>query len=436
MKPAEFKWKPLSRRQKKILEWWTDNSPYKDYDGIIADGAIRSGKTISMGFSFVVWAMERFSGENFAMCGKTIGALRRNVIKTLKRQLKAEGYTVEDKRSEQVLEISIGGKSNSFYLFGGKDEGSQDLIQGITLAGVLFDEVVLMPRSFVDQALGRCSVDGSKFWFNCNPGSPLHWFYRDFVKKAKEKRLVYLHFTMADNLTLTERIRQRYERQYAGLFYKRFILGLWCVAEGIIYDMFSKEKHILTPDKLPPTEGAYFVSCDYGTQNPMVFLLWRKVAGTGNGTASRWVMLREYYYSGREQRRQKTDTEYADDLGKWLDGITPQSIIIDPSAASMIAELRKRHYPVQSARNDVEDGIRSVAQLIANNRIIVCSDCKRTIEEFGIYSWDEKAAERGEETPLKTNDHGMDATRYFVYTKRLAITDGSKKLSASAAAFM
>ena len=203
MKRAEFKWGPLSKKQRMILTWWVPKSKYSNYDGIIADGAIRSGKTSSMGFSYAIWAMENFDRQNFALCGKTIESFRRNALGVMKSQLRSRGYTCTERKSENLVIISKGDRANYFYLFGGKDEKSQDLIQGITLAGAFFDEVALMPESFVNQATARCSVDGSKWWFNCNPAGPQHWFKKGWINKCRERRLVYLHFTMADNLTLS-----------------------------------------------------------------------------------------------------------------------------------------------------------------------------------------------------------------------------------------
>lgn len=273
-----FKFQPFSLKQKKVLTWWCDTSPVKDKDGIIADGAIRSGKTVCMSLSFVIWAMQRFKGQNFAMCGKTIGSFRRNVLFWLKLMLKSRGYRVVDHRSDNLVEISRGKVTNYFYIYGGKDERSQDLIQGITLAGVFFDEVALMPESFVNQATGRCSVDGSKYWFNCNPDGPYHWFKTDWIDEAKKKNLLVLHFTMEDNLSLSEKIKARYRSMYSGVFYKRYILGLWAMAEGIIYDMFDIDKHVKKVKDFAKLliDGGRYVSCDYGTQNAMVFLLWNK----------------------------------------------------------------------------------------------------------------------------------------------------------------
>ena len=430
-----FHFKPFSQKQRKVLNWWCDASPVKDYDGIIADGAIRSGKTISMSLSYVLWAMTRFNGQNFGMCGKTIGSFRRNVLFWLKLMLRSRGYKVAYHRADNLVIVSRHGVENYFYIFGGKDERSQDLIQGITLAGVFFDEVALMPESFVNQATGRCSVDGSKYWFNCNPDGPYHWFKVDWIDKAigylgKEKtrklqetaaregkeaglkKLLYVHFTMDDNLSLSEEIKARYRSNYSGVFFKRYILGLWAMAEGIIYDMFSEERHVkkITEFFQLLTDGSRYVSIDYGTQNATVFLLWNK------GCDKKWYCIREYYYSGRDKGSQKTDSEYADDLKKWLEGTPIRAVIVDPAAASFIAELRKRGYTVIKGKNDVLDGIRLVASLLQNGQLVFADNCQGTIKEFGSYIWDEKAAERGEDKPVKQHDHGMDAVRYFVFT--------------------
>ena len=434
-KGQTFHFSPFSRKQKQVLTWWCKDSPVHDKDGIIADGAIRSGKTVSMSLSFAMWAMSTFNGQNFAMCGKTIGSFRRNVLFWLKLMLKSRGYSVIDRRADNLIIIRKGDTENYFYIFGGKDERSQDLIQGITLAGVFFDEVALMPESFVNQATGRCSVEGSKFWFNCNPDGPYHWFKVNWIdkstgylgkerveqirKKAAEegkdpglKEILYLHFTMDDNLSLSEEIKARYRSMYIGVFFKRYILGLWAAAEGVIYDMFDPEKHVKNIKEFFQilVNGNRYVSCDYGTQNATVFLLWNK------GIDGKWYCIREYYYSGRDKGKQKTDAEYADDLKKWLDGTRIKAMIVDPSAASFIAELRKRGYKVIKANNDVLDGLRLVGMLLNLEMLIFSSSCTETIKEFASYIWDEKAAEHGEDKPVKQHDHGCDAVRYFVST--------------------
>ena len=398
-KIAAFKYHPFSKKQRKVLNWWTEKSPVKDADGIIADGAIRSGKSSSMSLSFALWAMNSFDGQNFAMCGKTVGSFRRNVLFWLKIMLKGRGYDVQDSRSENLCTVTDGERTNYFYIFGGKDERSQDLIQGITLAGIFLDEVALMPESFVNQATGRCSVDGSKMWFNCNPSFPSHWFKVKWIDKAKDKNLLYLHFNMDDNLSLSEKTKARYRTMYSGVFFDRFILGLWVLAEGIIYPMYKDAI------EEPPDERAerYCISIDYGTQNAFSVSLWGKYGNV-------WHIVDEYYYSGRETGVQKTDTEYGDDLDKFLDEHQVTGTVytvIDPSAASFITLLRKKtRYRVKKAKNDVSDGIRDTAVALKKGLIKVSPVCKRTIEEFGGYVWDDTEEE---DKPVKVNDHCLTA---------------------------
>lgn len=408
VKQPIFHFQPFSEKQMKVLCWWSPSSPVKNKNGIICDGAIRSGKTVVMSLSFVMWAMSTFEEQNFAMCGKTIGSFRRNVLAPLKLMLRSRGYNIQDKRADNLLVISHQGVTNYFYVFGGKDEGSQDLIQGVTLAGCLFDEVALMPESFVNQATARCSVAGSKFWFNCNPEGPFHYFKLEWIDKREEKGLYLLHFTMDDNLSLAEEVKERYRSQYSGVFYDRYIKGLWKIAEGIIYDMFSEEKHLFHE----PFEavGSKYISCDYGTQNPTVFHFWAK---RKDGA---WCCTKEYYYSGRDEHAQKTDAQYADDLIAFMGEEAVRAVIVDPSAASFIAELRSRGVSVMAAKNDVLDGIRLVGKLLKQERLLFSNDCKNTIKEFYTYAWDEKAAEHGEDKPLKVSDHCADSIRYFCNT--------------------
>ena len=220
------------------MTWW-QRPKFKHLQGVICDGAVRSGKTVALSVGFIIWAMATFDGAVFGICGKTIESLRRNVITLLPTWL--EGLvTIKERRNENKLVVTVNGHTNSFYLFGGRDESSYTLIQGITLAGVLFDEVALMPRSFVEQALARCSVTGSTFWFNCNPEGPDHWFYNEWVLKCQQKKVLHLHFTMEDNNSLAEQVKRRYEDLYSGVFYDRYIRGLWVRAEGLIYRQFAE----------------------------------------------------------------------------------------------------------------------------------------------------------------------------------------------------
>lgn len=420
-KPAPFKFKPFSVKQKKVLTWWHQKSPYKDYDGVICDGSVRAGKTVVMSLSYVMWAMETFKDENLGMSGKTIGSFRRNVLTPLKRMLKSRKYKVKEHRSENYFSVTKNGIMNNFYIFGGKDESSQDLIQGITLAGMFFDEVALMPRSFVDQATARCSVEGAKFWFNCNPAGPYHWFKTEFLDKMKEKNLFQLHFTMDDNLSLSERVKERYRRMYSGVFFKRFILGLWVLAEGVIYDMFNNEEHVVS--EWPDNITEYQITIDYGTKNPTAFIL-QGIKYDAQGKRI-FYDLKEYYYDGRKQGKQKTDDQYYEDLLEFatkrtVDGqrlLYTHQIIIDPSAASMIAKINQGGiFVVTQADNSVVDGIRSVASTISEKRHFVHESCKNLLREFSSYVWDEKAAQHGEDKPVKEFDHALDAVRYGVYT--------------------
>lgn len=407
-----FKFKLFSKKQRKILSWWLNNSPVKDADGLIADGAIRSGKTLSMSLSFVMWAMETFEEQNFGMCGKTVGSFRRNVWFWLRIMLLSRGYRYKDHKTENYIEITKNDKMNYFYIFGGKDEGSQDLIQGITLAGIFFDEVALMPESFVNQGTGRCSVEGSKFWFNCNPDGPMHWFNVNWILKAKEKNVLYLHFTMDDNLSLSEKIKQRYRSMYVGVFFKRFISGLWVMAKGAIFDMWSDEENLFDDETMPAQlkySARRYIAIDYGTTNPMVFLdCW-------DDGDTIWI-VDEYYYDSREKGVQKTDNQYGDDLVKFIGNESPRSIILDPSAASFKVEMKGRGYRIKDADNEVADGIRMTSTMIAKRKIKAHKKCVRLRKDIAAYIWDEKAAERGEEKPLKVNDHGDDAMRYLVKT--------------------
>ena len=412
LKQAAFKFKPFSKKQLQVLTWWMPNSSVRDKDAIICDGSVRAGKTVVMSLSYVLWAMETFNGVNLGISGKTIGSLRRNVITPLKIILKGRGYKVKDHRADNYLTITYKGKSNEFYIFGGKDESSQDLIQGITLAGMFFDEVALMPESFVNQATARCSVDGAKLWFNCNPEGPYHWFKLEWIDKLEEKNAVHLHFTMDDNLSLSERVRERYRRMYSGIFFKRYILGLWVLAEGTIYDMFTDEDNTYNDGEGPNYDLWYhrYYTIDYGTVNPFAIA---EIIGQDNI----YYIENEYYYDSKKENRQKDDDEYAEDLIKFIDGKRYTSIIIDPSAASFKVMARKKGLRTKDADNDVLDGIRLVASLFALRRLKVNRNkCPNVLKERASYIWDEKAAKAGEEKPVKAFDHILDSVRYFAKT--------------------
>ena len=214
----------FSEKQRTALTWWMPGGEYREKEAIVCDGAVRSGKTLAMGLGFFLWAMTSFHDQRFGVCGKTIQSLRRNVLSEILPRLTKLGAVWKERRSENLVTVRFYGRENQFYIFGGRDESSASLIQGSTFAGILLDEVALMPRSFVEQACARCSVAGSRLWFNCNPAGPGHWFYKTWILEAEKRNCLRLHFTMEDNPSLTPQIRERYQRLYTGVFYRRFIL--------------------------------------------------------------------------------------------------------------------------------------------------------------------------------------------------------------------
>lgn len=393
--------KMISPKQKKILAF-----PYSKYDALICDGAVRSGKTSIMTVAFVDWAMREFSGQRFGICGKTVDSATKNIITPyISMSYAKERYTIRWRRSDKILEVSRGPVKNYFEVFGGKDESSFMLIQGRTLAGVLLDEVALMPESFFNQALARCSVDGARLWFSCNPANPQHWFYTEWIQRHRERNALYLRFSMEDNPSLSAKILEQYRSRYTGVFYQRYVQGLWVAAEGLVYPMFDKAKHIIHGDISGP--GTYYISIDYGTVNPTAMGLWRVHKGNA-------VMVKEYYHDSRKERKQKTDEEYYADLEEFAQGYLIERVVIDPSAASF-RECVYRHgkFRVWNADNAVLDGIRFTGTLLQTDRVKIHESCKCHIAEFGSYLWDSKS---NEDAVIKENDHGMDEMRYFCQT--------------------
>ena len=289
----------------------------------------------------------------------------------------------------------------------------------MTLGGVLLDEVALMPRSFVEQALARCSLEGSKLWFNCNPDTPLHWFYEEWIKKSSEKNCLYLHFTMDDNPSLTPAIKRRYESLYSGAFYDRFVLGKWVAAQGLVYPSFSRSVHVAEPDGVPTR---YFISCDYGTVNPSSFGLWGEYGG-------RWYRLSEYYFDSRRQGEQRTDEEHYAALEELAGDLKIEAVVADPSAASFLECIRRHgRFRVIPAKNDVVDGIRRVSDALKQRRILFSESCTDCLREFSLYRWDNTAAR---DAPRKEYDHAMDDVRYFVSTVLAHEEDGFFALAMS-----
>ena len=393
--------KSFSKKQKLILTWWAQKK-YKNYYSIICDGAIRSGKTSCMALSFVFWASFNFKDKQFAICGKTIESVKRNVVFSLIFTLKSLGFCCKENMSKNYIEIGFNQNFNRFYFFGGNHEASSYLIQGITLAGVFFDEVVLMPRSFVEQALARCSFLNSKYFFNCNPKNPFHWFYKEWIEKTKEKNALYLHLTMKDNPYLSKEMIKRYEKLYSGCFYDRFVKGLWTPIYGQVYPMFNKQKHVVS--SLPEHFSEFVISCDYGTLNPASFGLWGKHKNI-------WFRIKEHYHDSKALEIRCTDEEHYKNLEKLAKDKKIKAVVVDPSAASFI-ECIKRHkkFKVFKADNDVLKGINIVSEALNKNLIKFSDKCENSIKEFFLYQWDEK---KSFDAVKKENDHAMDDIRYF-----------------------
>ncbi len=387
----------FSPKQRAVLDWWRDGR----YDAVICDGAVRSGKTFALSVSFFLWAMARFQRQKFGLCAASIGGVRRNLLAQARPVLTGLGFRWEEVVSRNEVTLRGGGRENTFYLFGGRDEGSFASIQGLTLAGVLLDEAAVMPRSFVEQAAARCSVQGGRVWFSCNPAGPEHWFYKEWIRKAEEKRALHLRFTMEDNPALSPAVRARYERMFRGTFYQRYVLGEWAAAEGLVYDFFQAEA-------MPPApEGGFArwrISCDYGTRNPASFGLWGELDGI-------WYRVREFYYDARERGRQKTDGEYAEDLRNLAGGRCIETVIVDPSAASFMETLRREGWNVRKADNRVLEGIRRTASALKSGRIVICRTCGAAAREFGLYRWEDGG---DGDRVRKEFDHAMDDIRYFV----------------------
>ena len=401
-KQTIFRFKPFSRKQSKILTWWTEESPVRDFDGIIADGSIRSGKTLSMSLSFVLWAMCTFNGQNFGMAGKTIGSFRRNVLASLKPMIKSRGFDIKDSRAENLITISNGNIENNFYIFGGKDERSQDLIQGITLAGMLFDEVALMPESFVNQATGRCSVEGSKFWFNCNPDNPQHFFYTDWIKKHKEKNLLYLHFTMDDNLSLSDKVKQRYNVRYTGMFYKRFILGLWAVADGLCFEQFANEPERWIKDKAEEQINFISIGVDFGGNNSKTTF----VATAIHGNFEKIGVIKNYKLDGAKgtidaNRLNHEFVRFVRELQKEYKAPIKYAFC-DCAETYLISGIKNAVKAAglglavgDSEKGTIIDRIVCINTLLNMDRVYFLRSCSQVINAVRSAMWDAEAAKKG-----------------------------------------
>ena len=368
----------------------------------LLEGSVRSGKTW---ISLVKWAMfvrSRPQGELFMMVGKTREALQFNCVGLLEDLAGAD--------------FKCNARSNVGYLYGreirllgANDEKAASKIKGSTLAGAYIDELSEIPESFYKMTLSRLSVSGAVLLATTNPDSPNNYVFTDIIENEDISRRCW-KFLLDDNTFLPKEYIENIKKEYTGVFFERYILGNWVIAEGLVYPDYDN-----TVKTEPREYTEYAVSMDYGTQNPTVMLLWGKHGGT-------WYAVREYEHSGRETNIQKTDAEYYAELEKLCSDVPVQpgakiELIIDPSAASFIAVAQQGHrFKVRKADNDVLNGIRNTASALSDKRILINDCCARTIREFGLYSWDSRAAE---DAVIKEDDHGMDAVRYFIQTKRI-----------------
>lgn len=362
----------------------------------ILDGSVRSGKTWITCVIWALWVATMPADKTYLMTARTLTTLKRNCLEPMVQLLGAENFN-----------YSISSKSGRLFgrniqFEGANDAQAEAKIRGLTLQGAYVDEITLVPEDYFTMLLSRLSESGAKLFGSTNPDSPSHWLKKKYLDRADELSIYTDTFIIDDNTFLDPEYIAAIKSEYTGVFYKRFILGMWVIAEGLVYQ-FDAERHC-TSDI--PSRGEYYLSIDYGTMNPFSCGLW-----CVNGDKA--VRIKEYYYCGRETAEQKTDEQYADEVDALADGYDIQSVIVDPSAASFIAELKKRNYKVQKAKNDVIDGIRVTARFLEKGNIKIHESCKDAINEFGLYSWNDKSSI---DEVVKDNDHAMDEIRYFCNT--------------------
>lgn len=397
----------------------------------IFEGSVRSGKTIG---SLLAWLQFTRTGPagNLLMVGKTERTLKRNIIDPLIEMLGPDRV----RYVQGAGEVFILGRR--IYVAGANDEKAEGKIRGLTLAGVYVDEASTVPESFWSMLLTRLSIDGAKLFATTNPDSPNHWLLKRYLARARtwlrrdgrleqhpddptRLDLARFSFRLTDNPTLSAEYIAALSAEFTGLWYKRFVDGLWVLAEGAIYDMFDPDLgRGQVVDELPDIID-WWLSIDYGTTNPFVACL------IGHGTDDRLYVTREWRWDSAVERRQLTDLEYSAKLRAWLDELaadgreawagcrTPDRILVDPSAASFIAQLHRDGWAsVRGADNAVEDGLRDVATLLSADRLKIHQSCVGGIDEMTGYVWDPKAQAKGEDRPLKERDHFPDALRYGI----------------------
>lgn len=394
-KPAKFNFKPFSEQQRRLMHWWRPGLTSAENDFVIADGSIRSGKTIAMIIGFLTWSQTMFQGESFILAGKTMGALKKNVVKPMLQILEAWGWPYEYVRSGSEPHIDIGG--NTYYLFGANTEASQDSLQGLTAAGMYLDEAALFPQSFIDQAIGRCSVAGAKMWMNCNPEGPHHYIREEFLVKAKEKKVYHLHFMMSDNLSLSPKVIERYKRAWphGSVFYKRFILGLWVAADGLIYQQFADnvKDYVITEKWLQENEIVYAViGVDFGgTKSAHSFTLTGFTRGY-----KQVVVLDEYYCKKRINPKQLQD-DFIDFVKRAQVKYKVYEAYCDSAEQTLISGLEmacvQAHVGINiknAIKGPINDRIAFYNSLIAQNRWKVMKHCTHIIGAFEQAVYDDK----------------------------------------------
>tara|TARA_Y100000310_G_scaffold327402_1_gene393715 strand:- start:169 stop:1410 length:1242 start_codon:yes stop_codon:yes gene_type:complete len=368
----------------------------------IAEGAVRSGKTVAANLRWAEYISDVPIGSLLLMTGKTTTTLRRNVLEEFMFDFWTEqGSEFSFNRSSQ--EIHIDGRK--IVCVGANDERAEDKLKGLTVAGWYADEVTTYPESFTTQALARCSGwPGLSIW-TCNPDAIRHYINSKFLEKGVDK--VYkLHFGLEDNPGLSKEYIDRLKTMFSGLYYKRLVQGLWCAAEGAIYDMFdpSESFHV---EQVPLKYDRLVVGIDYGTSNPCTYGLFQCSGGKA-------YQVDEWRWNSQERGRQKTDEEYGDDLVTWLAGRSVDYVIIDPSAASLKVVLRRLGFQVRDGNNDVSEGIKHVSSMLRQGKAHICDTCPETAKSLSGYSWDPRAQARGEDKPLKKDDHEADMFRYVL----------------------
>ena len=389
--------KVYSDKQLALLKLWQQNKLKRIN---LLEGSVRSGKTwISLvAWAFLVASMPK--DGNYLMVAKTLTSLKRNCLDLLQDLVGTANFTYSLSKKEAILFGRL------IYLEGVNDARAESKIRGMTLQGAYCDELTLFTEDFFSMLLSRLSSKNAKLIATTNPDSPYHWLMDKYINRKGELDMLVLKFLIDDNPYLDPVYVENLKKEYTGVFYDRFILGLWTVAEGLIYPEAAEGKYNV-PFDANRKYTSYIVSIDYGTLNPCSMGLW----GLSNGV---WYRIKEYYHSGRDTRKQLTDEEYYKKLIELIDGLPVREIIIDPSAASFIATIRKHgRYHVRKADNAVLDGIRNTAKALQNGSVRICDNCKNTIAEFSSYRWDEKSQE---DKPIKENDHAMDDIRYFVNT--------------------